>query len=276
MKKLKCNGQALKLDHTIIMGVLNVTPDSFYDGGMFFTPEKAIARAQQMIGEGAEIIDIGGESSKPGSKPISEKEELKRILPVVKALLKERQTIVSVDSYRESVQRKCLELGTHIINDIYGFRSQEMLSIAREFKAACIVMHMQGKPETMQKNPRYKNVVFEIRDFFKERIAVAEKHGIKNLIIDPGIGFGKTLEHNLQILHNLSSFKSLGKPVLVGVSRKSFIGKIANVEAVERLPGTIAANTLAISNGASILRVHDVKECKQAVLVAEAILNTKK
>ena len=270
-KPLLCGKYKLSFDKTIIMGILNVTPDSFSDGGLFYNTDKAVEHAEQMVKDGAQIIDVGGESTRPGSAPISLKEELKRVKPVIKRLLREADVPVSIDTYKPEIAGECLKLGVHMVNDITGLTNENMLRIVKKYRVPVILMHMKGKPKTMQKNPHYKDVVDDIKQFLKNRIAKAGKAGIKDVIIDPGIGFGKTTEHNLQILKRLSEFKELKCPILVGPSRKSFIGNIIGMPPNERLEGTLAAVAIAIMNGANIVRVHDVKECKRAVQIADAI-----
>lgn len=267
---IKCGSHLLEFDRTLVMGVLNVTPDSFSDGGLFIDAEKAIEHARQMIEDGADIIDVGGESTRPGSEPISEDEELARILPIIKNLAKINITL-SVDTCKPFVAGKCVEMGAHIINDITGLRNQAMIDLASELKAPVVIMHMKGEPKNMQQNPIYNDVVSEIRGFFLERISKAKKSGIDKIIIDPGIGFGKTAEHNLQILKRLNEFKGLNCPILVGPSRKSFIGSVTGLSVNERLEGTLASVAIAAMNGANIVRVHDVKGCKRAVQIADAI-----
>lgn len=271
VKPIRCGNYELKFDNTILMGVLNVTPDSFSDGGLFFGPKKAIEHAKQMVNDGAQIIDVGGESTRPGSLPISEKEELKRVKPVIEKLLKETNVPISIDTYKPKVAEECLKLGTHMVNDVTGLTNKNMLNIVKKYQMPVIVMHMKGKPKTMQKNPKYKDVVVDIKKFLKDRIAKARKAGIKDIIIDPGIGFGKTTEHNLQILKRLNEFKELKCPILVGPSRKTFIGNITGMPTNERQEGTLAGVAIAVMNGANIVRVHDVKECKRAVQIADAI-----
>lgn len=256
------------------MGVLNVTPDSFSDGGKYVDPKVAVERALQMIAEGAGIIDIGGESSRPGSDPVSEEEELHRVLPVVEMLSQKVKTPISIDTYKPVVADACLTAGAKIVNDISGLASDEMVSIVAKHKATVVIMHMQGKPKDMQENPHYENVIEEIKQFFVERIEKAKKGGVTSIILDPGIGFGKKLEHNLEILKRLSEFTDLGYPLLVGTSRKSFIGMVTGQKVNDRLEGTIASGTIAAMNGAGILRVHDVKATKAAVQIADAVLHT--
>lgn len=274
---LQVNGKKHTLgQRTWIMGVINVTPDSFSDGGLYFEEERAVERGMELEAEGADIIDVGGESTKPGSEPIAAEEELKRIIPVISALRKRTSSLISVDTTKSEVAQAALDEGADIINDISSFRfDSKMLPLAAQKQVPVVLMHMKGIPKTMQDNPRYEDVVLEVKAFFKEKIQAAQEHGIKKekIIIDPGIGFGKGLKDNLVLINRLQTFEELGCPLLVGVSRKSFIGKILNLPAAERLEGTIASALLSIINGAHILRVHDVAAVKRAVLVAEAIIN---
>jgi dihydropteroate synthase len=253
------------------MGVVNVTPDSFSDGGVFFKRDAAVVHAQQLIAEGADIVDIGGESSRPGSEPVSEEEELRRVIPVIEALAPTINVPISIDTYTPAVAEAALNAGARIINDITGLRNPEMIRVAAEHNATVVLMHMQGEPKTMQHKPQYIDVVADIISFFEERIEAARTQGVEKIIVDPGIGFGKTLEQNLEILHRLNEFTKLGYPVLVGASRKSFIGTVTGAEVGDRLPGTLAAHMMAVLNGATMLRVHDVAECRQALQVMQAI-----
>lgn len=271
MKAIKCGSYCLNFDRTIIMGVLNVTPDSFSDGGLFVDADEAIKHAKQMVEDGAEIIDIGGESSRPGSESVSEEEELKRVKPVIQELVNQVNVPVSIDTYKPAVAEECIKLGVHLVNDITGLRNKEMIRVVADYQVPVIIMHMKGMPKNMQENPAYKDVVSEIKEFLGERISEAMSAGIKDIVIDPGIGFGKTTAHNLQVLKRLGELKSLGCPILVGPSRKSFIGNITGLPVNERLEGTLAAISIAIMNGANIVRVHDVKACKRAVQIADAI-----
>ncbi|HWR64024.1 MAG TPA: dihydropteroate synthase [Candidatus Thermoplasmatota archaeon] len=266
-----CKEHTLRFEKTLIMGVLNITPDSFSDGGVFNTVDTAVAHGKKMVSDGADLIDIGGESSRPGSEPLSEKEELARILPVVTRLVDEVSVPISIDTYKPLVADTCLKAGAHLINDITGLTNPTMRKVAAEHNVPVVLMHMLGTPKIMQQKPVYQDVLGEITSFFKEQIATAHQIGIQQIIIDPGIGFGKTVEHNLQILKHLEAFKSLGCPILIGPSRKSFIGTITGLSVNERLEGTIAAITVAIMNGANIVRVHDVKECRRAIQVVDAI-----
>ena len=260
------------------MGVLNVTPDSFSDGGEFFGKEVAAARAAAMLEEGAEIIDVGGESTRPGSDPVSREEEARRVIPVVREILAERpEAIVSIDTYRSETAGPALEAGVRIVNDVTALRGDpRMARVVAEARCPVILMHMLGEPKTMQHAPRYDDVVREVRDFLAERAehAIAEGVEPEKIIIDPGIGFGKTLDHNLALLYHLDALVELGFPVLVGTSRKSFIGKITGgEEARDRVFGTVAANVIAYERGATIFRVHDVRANREALAVAQAILN---
>ncbi len=258
-----------------IMGILNVTPDSFSDGGLYLEPEKAVERALRMAGEGADIIDIGGESTRPGAAALSAEVEIGRTLPVIEAIKKGAQIPVSIDTCKAAVASAALDAGADIINDISAMRfDAAMPGLAARSGAPVILMHMKGTPADMQKNPRYDALIPEILDYLRGSIRLAVDAGVEEekIIIDPGIGFGKTMEHNLEILKNLESFTGLGKPVLVGPSRKAFIGHIlGGAPPADRLEGTIAAATIAIMNGANILRVHDVKEVSKAARVADAI-----
>ncbi len=257
----------------LIMGILNVTPDSFSDGGRFTGVDKAIKHAEKMIGEGAAIIDVGGESSRPGAKPVSIEAETKRVLPVIKRIMKKfPDTPVSIDSYKPEVAMAAMEEGAAMINDITGLRDPEMMKVAAKFNAPVVIMHMKGTPQTMQKRPAYKDVIHDITTFFIERIKACRKNGIDKIILDPGIGFGKTVNHNLQILNRLEEFKRLGRPVMIGHSRKSFIGKISGCKASERDIATAAITAMAVMDGASIIRVHNVSANRQAAIMASAIM----
>ncbi len=253
------------------MGVLNVTPDSFSDGGDFLDVEAAVSHAKQMALDGADIIDVGGESSRPGSDPVSKEEELQRVIPVIERLAEEVNVPISIDTYKPEVAEAALEAGASLVNDIGGLGDLNMVRVAAEHNVPVVLMHMQGKPKTMQDDPQYDDVIKEILRLFEERIEVAKKAGVKDIIIDPGIGFGKTLEHNLEILRRVEEFTGLGHPVLIGPSRKGFIGAITDLPVEERLEGTIAAVAISAWNGASIVRVHDVKECRRALQIVDAV-----
>ena len=257
------------------MGVLNVTPDSFSDGGLYLDPERAIARGLELISAGADILDIGGESTRPGAEPVPPEEELRRVIPVIKGLREETEAVISIDTYKAVVAEAALEAGADMVNDISALRFDgRMGEVLAETAAPVILMHMQGEPRTMQENPHYDDVVSEIISFLRRRIEEAVELGIapERVIIDPGIGFGKRVEHNLEILRRLDELKVLGRPILIGPSRKSFIGQLSGAPVSERLPGTIAAVALGIAKGAAIVRVHDVREVRQAVRIADAIV----
>ncbi|MFP3256075.1 MAG: dihydropteroate synthase [Thermoplasmata archaeon] len=263
---------SLDLSKVRIMGILNVTPDSFSDGGMYMKRERALEHAKKIVEEGADIIDIGAESTRPGSRPIDSKEEISRLSPVIDDITS-LPVPVSVDTYKPDVAEFALEHGAKIINDIYGLGKEGMLDVVKRYNAGIIIMHMKGEPSTMQQNPTYENVTSEIIYFLRERTLYAIGNGIRkeNIAIDPGIGFGKRIEHNIKILRELQSFKSLGFPIVVGVSRKGFIGEILGKDVNERLIGSIASALFAITNGASVIRAHDVKETKEAIRMLEAL-----
>jgi dihydropteroate synthase len=266
--------------HSIIIGVLNVTPDSFSDGGEFFSTGKAVEHGRRMAAEGAQVIDVGGESTRPGAEPVSAEEELSRVLPVIVELREMVSALISIDTTKAAVARAALEAGASIINDVTGGRGDpEMMKLAGEKKAAFIIMHMQGTPGTMQTNPHYDDVVGEVADFFRQQYARALECGIDSMAIafDPGIGFGKTVEHNLELLSNLSRLRIHDRPIVVGVSRKSSLGKmIGSAEMNDRLAPTIAFTALLRERGANVLRVHDVKENVAALRVTERLLETAK
>ena len=274
--KLTCKEYTLDLGaRTQIMGVLNVTPDSFSDGGQFYQFERAVDRARHMVEEGADIIDIGGESTRPGSDAISPDKELGRILPVVERLVKELDVPISVDTYRSTVAARLLEVGAHMVNDISGLNCDpEMGNVVRQYDVPLILMHMKGRPKDMQVNPHYDDLISEIFSSLRKSVNTALQAGVRseNIIIDPGIGFGKTVEHNLEILKRLREFSSMGYPVLVGASRKSFIGKILDLPVEERLEGSLAAVAVSILHGAHILRVHDVRPTVRMARLVDAIM----
>ena len=255
----------------LIQGILNITPDSFY-GGSRFSIDDFKKTAQNMIKDGANILDIGAESSRPNATPLSLEEEKERLAPAL-ATLKDSSIPLSIDTYKPKIARYALENGATIINDITGLQNPKMIEVAAEFQAPVILMHMQGTPQNMQKNPTYKDVVSEVYSFFEKQCEIAKSAGIHQIILDVGIGFGKTLEHNLTILQNLHIFKKLGYPLLVGLSRKSMIGELCGgLPPEERLEGTIAANIFSVLNGADIIRVHDVLEHKKALNVIDGLL----
>ncbi|MCC3144113.1 dihydropteroate synthase [Halanaerobium sp. Z-7514] len=266
-----------KLDYsrkTLIMGILNLTPDSFSDGGEYNDLESAVARAKEIEEAGADIIDIGAESSRPYSERICEEVEKKRLLPVLDEILKLTSIPISIDTYKSSVARAALKRGASIINDISGLRyDKKMAAAAAEFNAPVIIMHIQGKPENMQDNPSYNNLIFEIKEYLWQGIKLALEAGLSDdkIIIDPGIGFGKKQVHNLQILNRLESFKELEYPILIGTSRKSLIKFVNESETDNRLFGTAATVTASIMKGANIVRIHDVKEIKKVALMSDAL-----
>ncbi len=269
---------------TCIMGVLNVTPDSFSDGGRFFDPAAAVAQGERMAAEGADIIDIGGESTRPFSEPVAIEEEIRRVVPVIVALAARIRIPISVDTTKAAVARRALDAGAAMINDISALRfDPDLASVGAEFGVPVILMHMRGEPRSMQVAPHYDELVTDIRGFLREAAAVAEGRGIprERLIVDPGIGFGKTLEHNLQLIKRLPEFAALDLPILVGPSRKSFVRRLVKPEGAEEIPaslpvvetGTQAAVAASVLNGAHIVRVHDVANTVATVKVADAILN---
>lgn len=261
------------------MGILNATPDSFSDGGEFNELDDALERIASMVANGASIIDVGGESTRPGSDPVAEKEELNRVIPILeKAIPQFPDTFFSVDTTKYKVAKEALNLGTHFINDISGLQKEPRFAdLCLEFDAAYIMMHSQGNPKNMQDDPSYKNVVNDIYHFFEDQLDQLRKKGLENVIVDPGIGFGKTLDHNLELLAHLDKFKALGHPVMVGASRKSMLGAILNDRPTEgRVTGTVALHYDAMRKGAKIIRVHDVKEAHDSLLVYKAISEKEK
>ena len=254
------------ISNTRIMGILNVTPDSFYDGGKYSSVDSALVRAEEMLKDGADIIDVGGESTRPGCDPVSAETEMERVIPVIEKISDELGAYVSVDTMKSVVAEAALRAGASMINDVSGFNySADMPSVARKYNAGIVIMHMKGKPATMQNSPVYDDLIAEITGFFMDKIRIASEWGIKNenIVLDPGIGFGKTLEDNYRIIHNISEFKKLGFGVMIALSRKSLIGALYKT-GEDRLPATIALNTAAVLNGADIIRVHDVKAHKLA------------
>jgi len=272
---IRCRKKTLTLGkRTLLMGVLNVTPDSFSDGGLFFDKENAIAHGIRMFEEGADIIDIGGESTRPGSKPLELEEELRRIIPVIESLSKKVEVPISIDTYKSAVAQRAIEAGAEIINDISGLRFDPSLAqVAARENTPLVLMHIRGTPETMQKDIYYESLFSEILHYLKGSIQMAESAGVdpQQIIVDPGIGFGKTAEDNFLIIKNLYEFRILGKPILLGTSRKSFIGKILNEAAGGRLEGTLSSIAIGVLNGAHVIRSHDVLQAKKAITVADAI-----
>jgi dihydropteroate synthase len=280
-RQWKVAGRVLDLSRNgLIMGVLNVTPDSFSDGGKFFAVEKAVEHGLTMAGEGAQIIDVGGESTRPGAEPVAIEEELRRVVPVIKKLRAKIDIVISIDTSKAQVARAAIGAGALIVNDVTGGRGdREMMPFVAEIKAAFIIMHMQGDPRTMQSDPRYVDVVSEVADFFRQQYAGALECGIDPMAIafDPGIGFGKTLEHNLDLLAQLERIRVHKRPLVVGVSRKSFLAKLTGSSEVnDRLASAVALTSVLRARGADVFRVHDVKENVSALRVTEAILQKAK
>lgn len=253
----------------MVMGILNITPDSFFDGGKYTTEEDWILRTKQMIDEGADIIDIGACSTRPGAKDVPETEESERLIPVIRSVRKKfPEILVSADTFRATVAEKAVEAGASMINDISGGTMDEnMFATVAKLQVPYVLMHIQGRPQTMQLNPHYENVTQEVYNYFEEKINVLKKLGFDKIILDPGFGFGKNTEHNFQLLKDLEKFKSFGFAILVGFSRKSMVNKVLNTKPEDALNGTTILNTIAIEKGATILRVHDVKEAKEVVRI---------
>lgn len=262
-------------DKTLIMGVLNITPDSFSDGGKYFSKNSAIKHALKLINEGSDIIDVGGESTRPGASPLTIEEEITRVIPVIKEIRKlSKNILISIDTYKSEVAKEAVKYGANIINDISGLvMDDRMVHIAAELDVPVIIMHLKGTPMDMQVNPTYENLISEITEFLRTQIQYALKNGVKkhNIIIDPGIGFGKTIEHNFKIIANLEKFKKIGFPILIGPSRKSFIGNLLKLPPDKRLEGTAASIAIGIVNGARIVRVHDVLEMKRVSSIADKV-----
>lgn len=257
------------------MGVLNVTPDSFSDGGMFFDASKAVDHGLKLIDEGADILDIGGESTRPGSDPVSIEEERSRVIPVITSLRKRTDALISIDTTKYDISREALDAGADIVNDISASRfDPRTLALTAGKNVPIVLMHMKGRPKTMQIKPSYNDLLSEVKSFFEERISTALALGVTRdqIIIDPGIGFGKQLEHNITLIKNLHYFEDLGRPLLIGISRKSFIGQVLNQPPSDRIEGTLASAVLSVWNGAHILRVHDVASVSRAVKMAETIM----
>ncbi len=264
----------LPMERPLVMGVLNVTPDSFSDGGAHLAPDAAIQRGLEMVAEGADLLDVGAESTRPGSDPVPPQEEWRRLEPVLKVLVDRAGVPLSVDTYKPETAAKALDVGVDMVNDVTALRDDRMVQTVAKQDVPAILMHMQGEPKTMQRNPQYEEVVADILRFLRERMAHAVEGGVdeEKLLVDPGIGFGKTLDHNLEILRRLEEFRSLGRPILVGPSRKSFIGAVLDTDVEQRLEGSLAAAVLAASRGAHVVRVHDVRETVRALRLADAVL----
>ncbi len=260
---------------THIMGILNVTPDSFSDGGRYLDHDRAVEHGLRLAEDGADFLDIGGESTRPGSEPVSAREEIRRIVPVIETLAKRIEIPISVDTYKSAVAAAALDAGAAIVNDISGMTFDLYMStvILHHF-ATLVLMHIKGQPRTMQKNPTYENVTLEVKQFLAEKAKNAKEAGIRQIIIDPGIGFGKKFEHNIQLIQELRAFTDLGYPILIGPSRKSFLGTILDLPPEDRVEGTAAAVAASILNGANIVRVHDVKEMNRIALVSDVLKST--
>ncbi|MBL9114561.1 MAG: dihydropteroate synthase [Verrucomicrobiaceae bacterium] len=274
----RINNQLHALTHrAMVMGIVNVTPDSFSDGGQFVDVSQAVEHALRLVSEGANIIDIGGESTRPGAEPVSEDEELRRVLPVIEALRSQTQALISIDTFKAAVAREAVKAGADIINDITGLRGDpDMMEVVASSDAGVVIMHMQGMPRTMQQAPHYEDVVGEVRGFFEERLGAIVAAGIhvERVVLDPGIGFGKKLEHNIALIRATSDFLSLGRPLLIGASRKSFISQITGSKAMnDRFWPTVAITSLTRELGAMVHRVHDTAPCHQALRMTEAILH---
>lgn len=273
MFTLNCKGRLLTIEEPIIMGIINTTPDSFYLGSRVVEVDNVLAKAEQMINDGVTIIDIGGQSTRPGSHRISAGEEKDRVLPFIEAINKHfPQTFISIDSFYSSVIKEAINAGAGIVNDVSaGTIDEELLPAVATLNVPYVLMHMQGHPQNMQQNAFYNNVVLDVFDFLNEKITALKRAGINDIIVDPGFGFGKTIEHNFELLNRLDFFKQLSKPLLVGLSRKSTVYKTLGITAEEALNGTTVLHTVALLKGASILRVHDVKEARQAIQLVHAI-----
>ena len=272
--QLDCNGRILRLDRPQVMGIVNVTPDSFSDGGAHADVEAAVAHALQLVAEGADILDIGGESTRPGADEVPVEEELRRVIPVIERLAKETSLLISIDTSKPEVMRAAVVAGAGMINDVFGLRREGALDAAAALGVPVVLMHMQGEPRSMQEAPQYDDVVAEVHRFLAERIFAAEMAGIakKNIVVDPGFGFGKTTQHNLQLLAQLQRFTELGVPVLAGLSRKKSIGELTGrSDPRERGAGSVAAHLIAAQRGAMLLRVHDVAASVDALKVWNAL-----
>ena len=267
MNVLDCGGRPLDLSRPAVMGILNITPDSFSDGGVFLSRENALAHARRMTEEGADIIDVGGESTRPGAQPVSVQEEMDRVIPVIEALHKKISLPISIDTSKPEVMRAAVAAGAGFINDVRALRDAGALEAAASLRVPVCLMHMQGEPRRMQENPSYRDVVADVGDFLRARLQAAQAAGIptQRLMIDPGFGFGKTLEHNLELLRGLKKLQSLGAPILVGLSRKSLIGKALGLPVEGRLQASVALALMAVQNSARIVRVHDVGPTVEAL-----------
>lgn len=275
MLEWKCRDQIINIgNRPLIMGILNVTPDSFSDGGSYIDNNKAIDHAKTMISEGAYIIDIGGESTRPSAEKVSTEDEISRVIPVIEALTRSTNAILSIDTTKAEVAKAALKSGVHIINDISALtHDPQMATVAKEYGAGIILMHMHGTPQTMQNNPKYKNVVEEVTNYLSQRVEtlITQEINIKTLAIDPGIGFGKNLEHNISLIKNINKLTKMNIPVIVGLSRKSFLGKLTGKDVSDRLSSSLAALVISVINGANIIRVHDVNASRDAIITATAL-----
>jgi dihydropteroate synthase len=268
------NGKELPLTFPLVMGVVNITPDSFYDGGRYATSEDAIKQAEKLIAEGADILDLGAASTRPGAEFLTPEQELERLLPVLDSIVQNHpDAIISVDTFQSEVAKEAVKHGASIVNDISGGTLDDrMFDVVAKLNVPYILMHIQGDPQTMQVNPQYDDVVAEVYEFLARQSEKARNAGIKQIVVDPGFGFGKTVEHNFTLLRNLKQFRALG-PLMAGLSRKSMINKVLKTKPENALTGTIALNTLALTHGVNILRVHDVKEARQVILLVNEYLN---
>ena len=273
MIHLDCGGRVLDLSRTAIMGILNVTPDSFSDGGIFLSRDAAVAHALTMVEEGADIIDVGGESTRPGAQAVSVQEELDRVIPVIEAIARAVPVPVSIDTSKPEVMRAAVAAGSGLINDVRALREPGALETAAALQVPVCLMHMQGEPRSMQQHPVYADVAVEVRDFLQERIHACVAAGIprQRIVIDPGFGFGKSAEHNLELLRRLGELRTLGMPILAGLSRKSMIGALLGLPVAQRLHASVALALIAVQNGAAMLRVHDVRATREAIRMFEAV-----
>ena len=274
---LDCKGKSLDLTHPQIMGILNVTPDSFSDGGQFFGEDVALKQAKQMVADGATIVDVGGESTRPGATIVSVEREIERVIPVIEAIESEIDVVISIDTSKPEVMRAAIAAGAGLINDVQALRVNGALDAAFELEVPVCLMHAQGTPKTMQERPHYEDVVAEVTSFLLKRVEICEARGIKRnkLIVDPGFGFGKRARHNLRLMKYLERIVHLDLPVLVGISRKSIIGELLKVPMEERLAGSLAMASLAVWKGAKLIRTHDVKETAQAVKLSNYVMQVK-
>jgi len=273
MPSFDCGGRALDLSRTAIMGILNVTPDSFSDGGIFLARDAAVTHALVMVEEGADLIDVGGESTRPGAQAVSVQEELDRVIPVIEAIASAVPVPISIDTSKPEVMRAAVAAGAGLINDVRALRATDALNTAAALGVPVCLMHMQGEPRSMQHHPVYTDVVVEVRDFLQERIEACIAAGIprQRMLVDPGFGFGKTVEHNLDLLRRLGELRALGMPILAGLSRKSMIGALFGLPVEQRLHASVALALIAVQNGATMLRVHDVRATREAIRMFEAV-----